>query len=35
MMICTGLKLDLSHRYVENRVLRSEYEAMREEVTGG
>jgi hypothetical protein len=30
-----GLKLGLLHRYVENRVLRGESEAMRAEVTGG
>jgi len=34
MMICMGLKLGLSHRYVENRVLRSEYEGMGAEVMG-
>jgi len=34
-MICMGLKLGLSHRYVGNRVLRSGSEAMRAEVRGG
>jgi len=29
-----SLKLGLSHKYVENSVLGSEYEAMRAEVTG-
>ena len=33
-MMCMGLKLGLSHRYVENRVQKSECEAMRAEITG-